>query len=101
MLLMSAAKFFGTEPADFLVAAEQKPRLYFGTAVDFDESKDTATIVAANALRTHQNIFVSGKANVLDGFFVNGVEMSDAFDENEIAFAKQSVAFEIFWRDVI
>lgn len=30
--------------------------------------------IAANTLRTHDNIFISGKANVANGFIVNGVE---------------------------
>ena len=35
---------------------------------------EQATVVVANALRAHQNIFVSGSADVLDGLFVNGVK---------------------------
>ena len=93
ILLMREAELFSTEPADFLVATEQKPRLDFGKAVDFDECKDAATIVAANALRTHQNISVSRDADVFDVLFVNGVEVCDehdgsfSMDENEIALA--------------
>ena len=101
-LLMSEAKFFSPKPANFLVATEQEPRLDFGKPIDFDESKDAATIVAANALRAHDDVAVSGNADVANGFFVNGVEVCDehdgrdAFDENEIAFAEQRVAFEFF-----
>ena len=93
VLLMSKAELFSPKPAYFLVTTEQEPRLDFGKAINFDESKDAATVVAANALRTHQNISVSRDADVLDGLFVNGVEMSDehngglSVDENEIALA--------------
>ena len=93
VLLMSKAKFFSTKSTNFLVATEQEPRFDFGNPIDFDESKDAATIVAANALRAHDDIFVSRDADVLDGLFVNGVEMSDEHDgslptnENEIALA--------------
>ena len=93
VLLMSETKFFGTEPADFLVATEQEPRLDFRKAVDLDESKDAATIIAANALRAHDDVAVRGKADVFDWFFVNCVEMCDehdgglSVDENEVAFA--------------
>ena len=90
---MSEAKFFSTEPADFFVATEQKPRLDFGESVNLDESKYAATVVAANALRAHEDVSVSRDADVLDGLFVNCVEMSDehnrrsSVDENEIALA--------------
>ena len=102
VLSVSKAELFSPKPADFLVTAEQKPWLDFGTAVDFDESKDAATIVAANALRAHDDVAVRGKAKVANGFFVNGIQMRDKHDgslpvdENEISLAEQSVAFEFF-----
>lgn len=93
MLLMSEAKFFSPKPADFLVAAEQKPRLDFGKAINFDESENAATVVATNSLRAHDDVTVSGKADVANGLFVNGVEVGDEHDgslpvdENEVALA--------------
>ena len=77
MLLMNEAKFFSTEPANFFVATEKKPRLNLCVLINFYESKTTAPVIAANALRGHKDIFVSGEANVADRCFVNGVEMSD------------------------
>ena len=73
MLLMSEAEFFSPKPADFLVATEQEPRLDFGKAVDFDDSKTTASVIATNSLRRHKNIFISRKADVANGLFVNCV----------------------------
>ena len=102
VLTVSEAKLVSSKPADLLITAEQKPRLDFGKAVDFDESKDAATIVAANALRAHDDVAVNGKANVADRFFVNGVKVCDEhngslpMDENEIALAEQSIALEFF-----
>ena len=103
---MSKAELFSPKPADFLVTTEKEPRFDFRKAVDFAESKNAAPVVAANALRAHDNVAVSGKADVANGFFVNGVEMSDEHDgslsanENEIALAEQSVALEFFGEPV-
>lgn len=101
-LTVSEAKFFSSKPADFLVTRKQGPRLDFGKTVDFDESENAATIVAANALRAHEDVFVRGKADVANGFFVNGIEMCDEHDgslpvdENEITLVEQSIGFECF-----
>ena len=102
MLLMSEGEFISPKPANFLVTAEEKPRFNLRGQEDMDESKATATIVAANALRTHDDIFVSGNADVFDGMFVNGVQMSNKHDwslpvdENEITLADKRLAFEFF-----
>ena len=58
--------------------------------------------IAANALRAHQNISVSGNANVMNGLFMNSIKVSyehngsHAPHQNKITFANQSVAFEFF-----
>lgn len=101
-LTVSEAKFFSSKPADFLVTRKQGPRLDFGKTVDFYESENATTIVAANALRTHDDVSVSRNADVLDGLFVNGIQMRDKHDgslavnENEIALVEQSIGFECF-----
>ena len=102
LLLMSKAELFSPKSADFFVTAEQEPRFDFGKAIDFDEGKDAAPVIAANALRAHDDVAVSRNANVANGFFMNGVEMSDEHDgslpvdENEVALVEQSIAFEFF-----
>ena len=102
MLLMSKTKFFSTKSANSFVTAEQEPRFDFGKAVDFYEGEYTATIVAANALRTHDDVAVSGSADVANRLFVNGVEMCDehngslSMDKNKIVFVEQSVSLEFF-----
>ena len=91
---MSEAESFSPKSADFLVAGEKKPRFNLRGVVNLEKSKNAATIIAANALRAHQDIAVSGSANVADRLFVNGVEMcgehdgSLTVDENEIVLAE-------------
>ena len=102
MLLMSEGEFISPKPANFLVTAEEKPRFNLRGQEDMDESKATATIVAANALRAHDDIFVSGNADVFDGLFVNGVQMRNKHNgslpvnEKEIALADERLALEFF-----
>ena len=83
LLLMSEAESFSPDAADFLVASEEQPRFNLRGLENFAESENAATIVAANALRAHQNIFVSRKADIANGLFVNGVQVSDEHDEVE------------------
>ena len=67
---------------------------------NFDDSKDTAPVIAANG--THENIFIRGKTDVVNGFIMNGVQMSNEHDGskpangNEIDFTGESLAFEYF-----
>ena len=99
---MSEAEFFCPKSADFLIATEQEPRFNLRGLKDFAEGKDAAAIIAANALRTHQNISVIGFANVFDGLFMNCVKMcyehdgSLSVDKNEITFTNERFAFEFF-----
>ena len=92
-LLMSETEFFCAKPANFFIATEQEPRLDFGKLVNFYESENATAIIAANALRGHKDISVSGEANIANGLFMDGIEMSDEHDgslslnENEISFA--------------
>ena len=44
---------------------------------DFDESKTTAPVITANALRGHEDIFISRNTYIANGLFVNGVHVSD------------------------
>ena len=100
LLPMSATEIFSTKSADFFVAGEEQPRFNLRGLEDFDESKYAATIIAANTLRTHQDISVSRNANIANGFIMNRVQMSDeqnrslSANENEIVFADKRIAFE-------
>ena len=91
-MLMSEAKVFSPKSADFLVTRKKEPRLNLRSMVNLEKSENATAIIAANALRTHQNISVSGEANIANGLFVNGIDMSyehngrDAFDENKATF---------------
>ena len=93
LLLVSEAESFCPDSANFLISGKQEPWFNLRGLEDFDKSENAATVVAANALRTHEDIAVSGNANVVNGFFVHRVEMCDEHDgslpvdENEIAFA--------------
>ena len=80
VLFMSEGEFISPKPADFFVATKQEPRLDFGQAINLDESENPAPIVAAYALRAHDDIFVSRNADVFYGMFVNGVEVSNKHD---------------------
>ena len=99
---MSEAKFFSPKPADFLVTAEQEPRLDFCELVNFDESENATAIIAANALRGHEDISVSGEANIANRLFMNGIKVCDEHDgslsanEYEITFTNERFAFEFF-----
>ncbi len=70
--------------------------------MNFDESKDATAIIAANALRAHDDVAVSRDADVFDGLFVNGIHVCDKHDgslpvnENEIAFADERLSLEFF-----
>jgi len=70
--------------------------------MNLDESKDTTLVIATNSLRGHKDIFVSGEANIANGLFVNGVEMSDehnrslSANEYEITFTDERFALEFF-----
>ena len=93
VMLMSEGEFISPKPTNFLITAEQEPRLDFGEAINFDESKNATAIIAANALRGHKDIFISGEANIANGLFMNRIKMSNEHDrslpvnENEIGFA--------------
>ena len=99
---MSETEFFSTEPANFFLATEKKPRLNLCALIDFDESKTTAPVITANALRGHKDIFVSGEADVANRLFMNRVEMRDEHNgslpanEDKIAFTDERFAFEFF-----
>ena len=77
LLLVSKAESLGTKSTYFLVARKEQPRLNLRGMEDVTKSENATSIVAANALRTYQNVVVSGNANVVDRFFMNGVQMSD------------------------
>ena len=83
MLLVSKAESFSTDTANFFVTCKEQPRFDLRGTEDIAESENAAPIVAANALRAHQNISVSACTNVANWPFVNGVEMSDEHDEAE------------------
>ena len=100
LLLMSKAEFFGTKSADFFVTRKEEPRFNLRGLKDFAQSKNTATIIAANALWTHKDISVRGEANVVNGLFMNGVQMCHEHDgslpvyEDKIAFIDESFVFK-------
>jgi len=102
MLLVSETESFSTDAANLFVACEQEPRFNLRGTEDIAESENAATIVAANALRTHQNIAVSRNANVANGLFVNRVHVCDqhnrslSANENEISLADERFAVEFF-----
>ena len=102
MLFMSEAESFSPKPANFFVTGEEKPRFNLRGMEDVTESENATAIIAANALRTHENIFIGGKANVANGFVVNSVQMSDeqngsvAANEDKIALADERIALENF-----
>ena len=77
MLLMSETEIFSPKPANFFVTAKEKPGFNLRGMEDIAECEDTAAIIAANALRTYENIFVGGKTNIANGFIMNGVEVGD------------------------
>ena len=97
---MSNTESLGTESANFFVATKQEPRFNLRGRVDFDKGENAATIIAANALRGHEDISVSRKANVTNRFFVNGVHVGDqhnwslSANENEISLTDKRFAFE-------
>ena len=103
---MSEAKLLSSKPANFLVASKQEPRFDLRGMVNFDDSKDAATVVTANSLRAHQDVSVFRRADLFDGFVVNGVQMSDEHDgsgtanENEVALAKNRLALELFCEEL-
>lgn len=70
---MSETEILSTYAADFFFTSKEEPRLNLRVLKDFNESKTTAPVITANALRTHQNISVSRDADVANGFIVNGV----------------------------
>ena len=99
---MKLTEILCAQPANFFVASEEQPRLDLRGQVDFDESENTATIVAANALRRHEDISVFRRADLFGGLGVNSVEVSDQHDgsgtanEYEVALAEKCFAFELF-----
>lgn len=101
-MFMSEAKRIRAKPANFFVAGEKKPRFNLSGVEDVTKSENATTIIAANALRTHENIFIGGKANVANGFIMNGIEMSNKQDrslpmnENKVAFADERDTVEFF-----
>lgn len=101
-MFMSETEFFRAKSANFFVTSEEKPRFNLRGMEDVAESENATTIIAANALRTHENIFIGGKANVANGFIMNGIEMSNKQNgslppnEDKIALADESSVLEKF-----
>ncbi len=73
LLLVSETEILGTYSADLFFTSKEEPRLNLRGLKDFDESKDAAPVVAANALRGHDDVAVSGSADVFYGLFMNRV----------------------------
>ena len=90
---------FSTNAADFLIARKQKIRFNCRLFISIDKRVNSATIITANSLWTHQNISVGTETNVTDGLFVNGVQMSDqqnrsdTFNENKVIFTVDGFTF--------
>lgn len=100
VLFVSETESFSPDTANFLVSSEQEPRFNLRGAEDVDESKATTTVIAANALRRHKDITVSGSTNVAYRFFVHRVEMCDEHNrslpanEDKVTLADERLALE-------
>ena len=77
LLLVSETEILSTYAADFFITSKEEPRLNLRGLKDFYESKTTASVITANALRGHKDIFISRNTYIANGFFVNRIKVSN------------------------